>query len=296
MEIVEIRTFVLLFETGSVTATAELLHVTQPTVSYTLGKLRRRFGEDLFARTSRGLEPSPRATAMYPSLREALRTIDTVTGEDSFDPATSEREMDAMLSDFGELSFLPLLLPELARSAPGVRLRVHPLDVDRVAEDLVRGRLSMAITSVRLDGDRLERRPVVSVDHVLVRAADHPRLTGPVAEPEEVARERFVGVRSRSGHEGPLRLLDRLGLTRRVELELGSYASVPYVVAASELVAIVPRHIGQVLARRHVLALVELPWYLEPIEVAVLTRRTPDAAVRWFADLAVAVLSEQRLE
>lgn len=296
MELAEVRTFVLLYETRSVTAAADLLHVTQPTVSYTLAKLRRRFGEDLFIRSAQGLVPSPRAAAMYPPLREALTTIDVATGEDDFDPATSDQEFSAMLSDFGELSFLPLLLPEMARRAPGVRLRVQPLDVDEVTEDLVRGRLSLAVTSVDLDLERLERRPVMAVDHVLLRARDHPRLTEPVVEAEAVARERFVSVRSSSGHSGPLRLLERLGLDRRVELSLGSYSSVPYVVAASDLVAIVPRHIGEVLARRHAVALVELPWYLEPIEVAVLTRRTPDAAVRWLADLTIATLTARRLE
>ncbi|MFF9814943.1 LysR family transcriptional regulator [Streptomyces sp. NPDC014006] len=44
------RIFILLYETGSVTATADTPHLTQPTVSYSLAKLRRHFGDD-FRRT-----------------------------------------------------------------------------------------------------------------------------------------------------------------------------------------------------------------------------------------------------
>ena len=44
----QLRTFVVLYELRSLTATAEFLHVTQPTVSYTLARLRERFGDDLF--------------------------------------------------------------------------------------------------------------------------------------------------------------------------------------------------------------------------------------------------------
>lgn len=40
------RVRVLLYETGSGTATAETLHVTRPTVSYSLGELRRRFDDE----------------------------------------------------------------------------------------------------------------------------------------------------------------------------------------------------------------------------------------------------------
>src|SRR4051794_41861026 len=45
-----VRVFVLLYETRSVTATAEAVRVSQPTVSYSLGKLRRRFDDELFRR------------------------------------------------------------------------------------------------------------------------------------------------------------------------------------------------------------------------------------------------------
>ena len=47
------RVFVLLYETGSVTITADTLHVTQPTISYSLRKLRRHFDDVLFQRSGR---------------------------------------------------------------------------------------------------------------------------------------------------------------------------------------------------------------------------------------------------
>lgn len=70
------RVFVLLYETGSVTATAETLHVTQPTVSYSLGKLRRHFDDELFRRNGRGLTPTAGARRLYLPLQRALAEID----------------------------------------------------------------------------------------------------------------------------------------------------------------------------------------------------------------------------
>ena len=46
----QLRTFVVLYELRSVTAAADRLHVTQPTVSYTLRRLRERFSDELFRR------------------------------------------------------------------------------------------------------------------------------------------------------------------------------------------------------------------------------------------------------
>ncbi|WP_028660656.1 LysR family transcriptional regulator [Nocardioides insulae] len=296
LDMAQVRTFVLLYETRSVTATAELMRLSQPTVSYTLAKLRRRFGEDLFVRGREGLRPSARAREMYPALRDALATIDrTFAGPAEFDPATTEREFSVMLSDFGELSFLPLLLPALARRAPGAWLRARKLVVDEFADLLVAGRLDLAVTSAPPNDDRVVGRPFLRVDYALIAAADHPRARGGALDEEGFARERFVTVHSSGDHLGPLRLLRRLGLEDRVELELASYASAPYVVATSDVLAIVPRHIAEVFARRHALSVIDLPRPIEAIDVTAYTRRSASPAQRWMADLVVETLADQRL-
>lgn len=295
IDLVQVRTFVHLYETRSVTATAELMHVTQPTVSYTLGKLRRRYADELFARTRGGLEPTPAAVDLYEPFRSALETLDRVAGPAaSFEPAESTREFTLMLSEFGELSFLPLLLGRFAELAPRARLRVRHLVVERAPELLTRGQVDLVVTSTRLPEELLVRRPFMRVDYVALVAADHPRLRGGRVEAAEFTRERFVSVHGTTGHQGPVRLLQKLGLEERVELELTNFSAVPYVVAAGPLVAIVPRHIAQIYAARHAVAALDLPWPVEPIEVAGYTRRAPGPARLWLADVVVETLTARR--
>ena len=133
-----VRTFVLLYETRSVTATAESLHVTQPTISYSLQKLRRRFSDELFRRTGGGLVPTTTARALYEPLHSALSEIETaVSGAWSFDPSTARAAFTLCLSDLGEISLLPRLMAALPGRAPGVTLTVRPLDVDRAVKRAV---------------------------------------------------------------------------------------------------------------------------------------------------------------
>ncbi|GAA2138041.1 LysR family transcriptional regulator [Nocardioides koreensis] len=295
IDLVQVRTFVHLYETRSVTATAELLHVTQPTVSYTLGKLRRRFDEELFVRTPQGLEPTPTATELYEPFRSAVETIDRAAGpEPTFDPEAAEREFTLMLSEFGELSFLPLLLGRLAVLAPRARLTVRHLVVDDAPELLTRGQVDLVVTSARLPEQLLTRRAFMVVDYVALAAADHPRLHGTRPDPSAFAAERFVSVRGTTGHLGPVHLLERLSLETRVELELSNYSAVPYVVAETALVAIVPRHIAEIFAARHAVTAFDLPWQVEPIHVAAYTRRGPGPARQWLADMVVGTLSARR--
>lgn len=295
LDLAQLRAFVHLYETRSVTATAELLHVTQPSVSYTLAKLRRRFDEELFVRVPGGLEPTATATELYLPLRSALEGIDrAVAAPGTFDAATSGREFTVMLSDFGELSFLPLLLTRFAALAPHARLRVQRLVVDSAADELVRGRLDLAVTSADLGSEHLVRRPFMVVDYAVLAARGHRRV-GATLTTAQFAAERFVNVRGTTGHLGPVELIERLALESRVELELTGFAAVPYVVAASELLAIVPRHIADIYAARHDVVVLDLPWPVAPIEVAAHTRRSPGLARQWLADLVVDTLTSVRL-
>ena len=60
------KTFVLLYESGSVTRTAEKLHITQPSVSHSLSRLRRQLSDPLFVRSANGLVPTDTARQLYP--------------------------------------------------------------------------------------------------------------------------------------------------------------------------------------------------------------------------------------
>ena len=152
----------------------------------------------------------------------------------------------------------------------------------------------MAVTSVTLPTDRLVRRPFMTVDYVVLAARSHPRIQQTRISARQFARERYVSVRGTAGHLGPVDLIHRLELESRVELELTGFASVPYVVAASELLGIVPRHIAEIFAARHEVAVLDLPWRLEPIQVAVYTRRSAAPAQKWFAETVVDALSRER--
>jgi DNA-binding transcriptional LysR family regulator len=295
VDLVQVRTFVHLYETRSASAAAELLHVTQPSVSYTLRKLRRHFADELFVRTGRGLVPTSQAKDLYEPFRSALDVLDGATRpRDPFDPATSDRDFTLMLSELGELSFLPLLLVRLGREAPRVRLRVQHLVADDAPGLLARDQVDLVVTSVRLSEEMLTRRPFMEVDYVVLSADGHPRLHGDRLSSEQFSAERFVSVRGTTGHLGPVHLLQRLGLEDRVELELGNFSAVPYVVAAGELVSIVPRHIAEIFAARHAVRAWDLPWRVDPIEVAAYTRRGPGSARQWLADLVVETLASRR--
>lgn len=289
-----VRTFVLLYETRSVTAAAELLGVTQPTVSYGLGKLRRRLRDELFVRGPGGLVPSSEAERLYPPLRAAIADVNETLGTATeFDPQRPAR-FSIGLSDLGEVTVLPVLLAELAARAPRASLEVEAFDVDTATNRLARGEIDAIVASPVLDSPRLSRTPLFTEGYAGVAAAGHPRLRGDVATQAELHRERHIVVEGVTGHPGPRKALRDNDLEDRVAVRVTRFATLPYVVQDSELVAIVPERVAHALARTHPVRVFALPWPIEPVEVAAYTRRAPGrgAAQRWFLEVIRAALHD----
>jgi DNA-binding transcriptional LysR family regulator len=278
------RTFVLIYETRSVTAAADVLSVTQPTVSYGLAKLRRLVRDELFVRGPGGLVPTSEAKRLYPALRIAVAEVDEAFGAATeFDPSRPTR-LSLALSDLGEVTVLPLVLAELGKRAPHATLQVFAFDVNTATDQLSRGEVDAIVASPMLDSPRLNRTPLFKEGYAGLVAGGHPRLQGSTPAAEEFDRERHIVVEGATGHPGPRRALREHGLDERIAVRVSRFATLPYVVQESELVAIVPERVARVLARTHPVRVITLPWPIEPVEVAAYTRRAPgrSATQRWF--------------
>jgi molybdenum-dependent DNA-binding transcriptional regulator ModE len=113
-----IRAFVAIYETGGISAAADRLHVSQPSVSYTLKRLRDLLGEPLFTRTREGMVPTFFATQLYEKFRKAVSEIEgTIESTRKFDPHLSGRRFRLAMSDIGEKEKLVKLEEEVKRLA-----------------------------------------------------------------------------------------------------------------------------------------------------------------------------------
>lgn len=287
----QLQTFVVLYELRSVTATAERLHVTQPTVSHALKRLRERFDDELFRREGHTMVPTPRAAQLFGPIHEALLQIDAAVNDATgFDPAGFTGELVLGLTSIGEQTFLPPIMAALAREAADPHLQVQRLDADQVEDGLIRGSIDLAITVSSMSSARLWRTPVRSVEYVALASSAHPL---PATSPEMFAGRRFMRVSARGGHVFPLQTLAERGLLGQVALTIEEYATVPAVLAETDLVVLLPRHVAEVFRGWFPeLAIAALPWPGHSTPVAIFTR--PEArlspAQRWFRDVVHAAV------
>lgn len=288
----QLRTFVVLYETRSLTGAADRLHVTQPTVSYTLARLRKRFGDDLFRRDGHVMVPTPRANQLFGPLHEAIAQIDaTVTDSADFDPSDFDGELVLGLTSIGEQTFLPPIMAALTRAKARPRLVVTRLDADVAEEEIVRGSIDVALTVSVMDTARLWRTPVRGVEYVALTSRHHPL---PVTGPGMFDGRRFIRVSARGGHTFPQQALVEHGLLPQVALTVEEHSTVPAVLVATDLVALLPRHVADVFCGWFPdLETADLPWPGISSPVALYTRREMNLspAGRWFRRLVLHAVS-----
>lgn len=70
-----LRVFNEVMTERSLTKAARKLALTQPAVSNALRRLREALDDELLRRSGQGLEPTPRALALWPAVQQALRQL-----------------------------------------------------------------------------------------------------------------------------------------------------------------------------------------------------------------------------
>ena len=122
-----LRVFNEVMTERSLTKAASKLALTQPAVSNALRRLRTALGDELLRRSGQGLEPTPRALALWPTVQQALQALQETLAPGSFIPAQANTTFVLAMADATAAELIPGLIAVIDREAPGVTIRVVPL-------------------------------------------------------------------------------------------------------------------------------------------------------------------------
>lgn len=180
-----LRTFLAVYRSGSFTAAAQLLGLSQPTVTTQIRSLERQTRRELFDRLPRGVAPTAVADELAARVAAPLDALAEATGHG---PRESSRAEPVHLAGPAELlstRALPALAPLVTE---GVRLRVTMGLTEPLLDELRAGRHDLVIATTRPRGRTLPAVPLTDEEFVLVaapawadRVARRPAADGPAA-------------------------------------------------------------------------------------------------------------------
>ena len=228
----------------SVTRAGARLGLSPSAMSHALARLRTTFGDDLLVRTRGGMVATARGEQLLGPLRRALEELAVlVAGPGGFDPGSSQREFTLATTDYVEAVLLPPLLSRISAAAPGVQLRVRPLEISDVVEPLERGSYDAAIGVAFDVSPGLQQQALFSEEMVLVCRKGHPLVKRSI-DLATYLELRHVMVSVRGGSQGVVdELLARSGQRRRIALLVPHFLAAQLIVASTDLVMTAPARV-----------------------------------------------------
>src|SRR6266852_5654078 len=242
MEIRQIKAFVAIAETGTFTAGAARVHVTQAAVSMQIRQLETETGAKLFIRAPRRVILTEAGEKLleraYVILREhdaALEELAALTG------AHRGRLRIGSASAMVSADPLPQILRELRKSHPGVETSVPSGTSEALVRQVLAGELDAAFVSLPVEARGVQTELLSEDSLVAIASPRHKLAKQKVVSAYALAGEKLI-LGERGGNTR--RLIDQFfaqaGVTLKIAMELSRLAAIKRMVEEDMGVGIVP--------------------------------------------------------
>jgi len=251
-----------------VNAVAQSLGITQPAVSNALARLRRHLGDELFLRTSKGMEPTPFAARLAEPVAYALGMLQTALNHrTSFDPATSSRTFVLAMTDIGEIYFLPPLMNLMARIAPSVCVRTVRNAAGNLKDEMEAGRVDLALGLLPdLKAGFFQRR-LFCHRYVCLFRKGHPLDKRQMTLAEFSNADHVVVIAAGTGHSRVDAMLEDSGIRRSIRLRVPHFVAIGHILRETDMIATVPERFAYRCAEPFGLSYVPHPAKLPEIAI-----------------------------
>ncbi len=239
-----LRVFLSVFETGSISRTAELFELNQSTISHTIDKMRAAVGDPLFVKSGRGITSTEKAHLLVPRVQRILGDLEGLVAPEKFDARAETRPFvlaiptPALLDDMKEIG---RRLSSAAPKAGFVLKRLAPRNM--VTELLTQDEADAVIAVSGIRYPPTLRYNTYGSDKLAVFYDPECRSAVRTVEEYSAARHGVVnfggGVRSEVE-----RALSELGLKRQIALVAPTTSMLGGLIKGSDVIATMPSQLA----------------------------------------------------
>lgn len=239
--VTQLVAFLAVTRGGSVTAAADELMVTQPSVSSAIAALAREVNCELFERAGRGIRLTDAGRAFAPYAADVIGLLDTGRRAAREAAETAARRLRIAAVTTAAESFVPDLMRGFSERHPEVELTLSVGNRQEVFDRLLRHQADVAVSGKPPGDERLIAEALGENAIALISAPDDPAATGDAIPSTQLAgrawllRERGSGTRTLNEQ-----FLAERGLDPAV-LELGSNGAIKQAARAGLGVSLLSR-------------------------------------------------------
>lgn len=273
-----LRVFDAVMSEQNLTRAANRLAMTQPAVSNALKRMRDAIGDELVIRTAHGVRPTPRAEELWPTVRTALADLEAALTPEAFDLSSTQTTFRLAMADAPAALWLPRLVQNIQQEAPGMNVRMVPLTTRDPRPILLHGDIDLTIGFFPGVVNQMATEPSTPIRHerlytgqyVCVMRKDHPLASQELTLDAYCAADHLLVSFSGRAHGQVNDVLAQMGRERRILLTVNQFYTGGAVVASSDLITVLPRHLIASTGKSHELIAKELPFPMPPVHVDML--------------------------
>lgn len=265
-----LRAFDALMIERNVSKAADKMSLSQPAMSNTLNRLRKLLDDPVLVRTSKGMQPTPKAMKLEHPIRSALTAIEhSLAPIPDFDPLTDARTFHIATTDYVQLLLLQPLVEHVNVVAPNIKIEIHELSPDIPVSQLEDGTYDFAIGRFNNLPSQLQGSLWHTDELVCIVSA----LSKDYADTIEL--DQFLSCRqvwvSGGQHSGMVdQWLAQNDLARNVSLSTPNFLMAPILISQSDYLLVTPKSIAHMYASKLPLKILSLPMELDTFNLHII--------------------------
>lgn len=173
MDIGQLETFVTVANNKSFTKAADLLFVTQPTVSNHISNLERDLDTVLFIRTRKNVSLTKSGQLLYNHAVNIINAYENMTSELRYFNDNFEGHLNIYASSIPRKYFLPSLLTKFSADYTDIGYSLLNEDSKSVIDRLLAGETDFGFVGMKTESPKLDYHKIMDDELVFVTAKDY---------------------------------------------------------------------------------------------------------------------------
>ncbi len=237
----QLRVLLAVAETGSFSAAARTVGLSQPAVSQSIRAVEQALGVPLLHRSTRRVVLTPAGEQLVSPLRDALKALEDVLTQAQQAGERLQRVVRVAATPSLSGRLLPRCLADVAQQFPGVAVQLKEQPQDAALESVRRGTVDFALAVGDSEPGELQRTSLLMDRFVLVCRSDHPFSRRDRVSIEHLGLERLIVLdAANGGRQGLDRVLAAHGVSVDVLQEVASASTAFEMVKERLGVALLP--------------------------------------------------------
>jgi DNA-binding transcriptional LysR family regulator len=287
--------FDAIMQEQSISAAAQRLAMTQPSVSNAVARMRHHWKEPLFVKQGRGIQATPFAQTLWQQIAQPLRHIQEAIAPSPFIPAQAKRRFRIALTDGISALLWPPLRQVIETRAPGVDIHAVPYKGNGESL-LLQAEVDLVFDYYSGTCTQIHRQWMFDNHFVCVMGAHHPLADTPLSLSQFTGAEHLLV--SLSGQASGIvdTKLAELGLTRRIAMTVNSFSAAIALLQQSNLITVLPYPVVAHALESGQLFAAPPPLSVPPARISMAwhRRQEQDVGLRWLRTTLERIVDEHR--